>query len=342
MIVISSIGGSGSSFLVRNFQRFKYNQINFNHLKKILSTFHWVVDPFFKLTSMIYERKNNFSKISLRILRGNKPALNNLTRPNDFWPGSIYNPTENFRKEFRSLLNLTLKKLGKIFKILTPNLVILTRPDSYRSEFMYDPESESYKNEINKLKSFIFETIHTRSGGLKIDYKEIDTTSIESLVKTYIEEIIKIEKKKKVQVVLLSCSWGEHRVFKNLGIETVYLVRDPFNSLISYSKSIRHEDEFLRRGLKSINTKEWIDAYLDGPIHFWINHTRVMLEHEKSIIVRYNYFKDDWKLINNVPNISKFFNYKENDVTKILNPESIEYIRYRTRELCEKLDLPVY
>ena len=125
-------------------------------------------------------------------------------------------------------------------------------------------------------------------------------------------------------------------------MDTIYLLRDPFNSIISYSKSLRHREEFLRRGLKNINTKEWIDAYLDGPIHYWINHARVMLEHKNSTIVRYNNFKNDWKKIKNLPNISKLFKYKENDVKQILTQESIEYIHERTLKLCQKLSIPMY
>ena len=60
------------------------------------------------------------------------------------------------------------------------------------------------------------------------------------------------------------------------------------------------------------------------------------------MIVRYNNFKNDWEKTKIFPNISRLFKYRENDVKKILSPESIEYIRNRTRELCEKLDLTEY
>ncbi len=166
---------------------------------------------------------------------------------------------------------------------------------------------------------------------------------MQTLVKSYIEELERIEKKKKLKIIFISNTWGEHGILKELDLDTIYLARDPFNSLISYSKPIRHERNFLRRGLTNLNSKEWIDAYLEGPERFWIKHAQNMLEHKKGIIIRYNNFKNDWiKNVKNLPNISVLFNYKENNVKEILTQESIEYIRSKTKELCNKLNLPIY
>ena len=217
MIVISAFGGSGSSFLIRSLHKLKYYEFNFNP-EKVSRVLHRLVDFFFKLTNIAFSKKK-IQQIPLKILRLNKPDLIDLKRPSNYWSGSIYNSKAHFKKEFRSLINLPLKKLGKVFKIYRPSLVIIARPDSYGSEAMYDPNSNDYKNELKKLKSFIFKTIHYRSSGLKINYAKIDASSIESLVKSYIGEITKIEKKKKLQVVLISSSWGAHGIFKKLDID---------------------------------------------------------------------------------------------------------------------------
>jgi hypothetical protein len=249
---------------------------------------------------------------------------------------------KNAKYRIQSLLNIPLKKILGITGIYDSKLKILSRPDTFRLDTYrsHDINSEIY---LQGLKNHIYKTRLYRSAGLKIDFSKIKTDSLLSFAKSYIEEIERIEKKYNYKVILLSTTWGEYGIFTKLGLETIYLVRDPFNSLISYSKPIRHERNFYYMGLTDINSKEWIDAYLEGPLHYWISHAQNSFQNKKGIIVRYNYFKDDWETkVHNLPNISIIFNYRENNVSGILTPDSIKYIRSKTENICTKLQLPIY
>ncbi len=56
----------------------------------------------------------------------------------------------------------------------------------------------------------------------------------------------------------------------------------------------------------------------------------------KNLYKRKN-INSNWDKIN-----SQNFNYKKNDVSKILTEESIKHIRIKTNDLCKKLDLPIF
>lgn len=249
----------------------------------------------------------------------------------------------NLTKRF-TILEKPLNLIMGGFELFLPRLKVLQRPDSFWTEWAlhktgYNPNSENFLQDLSNHKEFIINSFKKRSAGLKISRSDLRDDSIPSLVRSYINTIEKIERKKLYRIILLAGHWGEYGIFKDLGVETVYIIRDPYNSIISHSKPNRHEKDYLRRGLKHINTKEWIDSYLKGPHHYWINHAETALSHKKGIIVRYDYFTEDWKKIKGLPDISSEFSYKENNVARILTKESINYIYEQTHEICKKLGL---
>ncbi|MFX1504290.1 MAG: hypothetical protein ACFFDH_25240, partial [Promethearchaeota archaeon] len=334
-IIISATGGSGSSFLINSFHRFNYNLSNFNP-KMASRTLRKIIDIPLKLINEIKIPLKIPSKIS----KLSNQDIQLTLQTNNYY--TTYDYVRDLKNEVYNLVNIPFKFLLKFLKLYNPKLKILPRPDGYWTEAMYDPNNKDHKKELYKLKLHILRTKNYRSGGLKINPSKIETDSMKSLVKSYIKELARIEKKKRLNLILLSSSWGERGFYKDLDFDTIYLIRDPFNSLISYSKSMRHEYNFLKRGLKNINTKTWIDAYLEGPERYWINHARTMLDHKKGVIIRYNNFKEDWKKVKGLPDISPFFKYKENNIQEILTQESIEYIRFKTEKLCKELNIPLY
>jgi hypothetical protein len=237
--------------------------------------------------------------------------------------------------------NLLLRLLG----CYSNKVKVLKRPDVFWTDLTWHeqgtckPNSETLDDDLIGQRDYIVKTRLTRSAGLEISERDISTESLPLLVKSYLDRMEVLEQEHGFKVVLVSCHWSEYGIFKELGVETIYLIRDPFNSLISHSKGLRHKKDYLRRGLENINTTEWIDTYLEGPIHYWFNFARTALEHDKAIIVRYNHFAEDWKKVEGLPDISGEFVYSENDVAKILTRESIEYIYEKTRELCNELGL---
>lgn len=236
----------------------------------------------------------------------------------------------------------------RLINFYKPNFQILMRPDSYWTDWsfnkrcIYDPNDKYFKDDLIKQKKYLYFTKDLRSCGIKIDFSKIKTDSLKSLVYSYIMEMKRIEKKRRYEIVLLCGHWAEYGILKELNLKTIYIVRDPFNSFISHSNKIRHQEDYLRRGYDNINTKEWINAYLEGPHHFWINFAKSALEHKNSIIIRYSHFKNDWYKVKALPDITSYFKYNENDVTGILTDESIEYIRYKTQGLCKRLKIPIY
>jgi hypothetical protein len=227
----------------------------------------------------------------------------------------------------------------------SPKLKVLKRPDSFWTDWsfhpsgVYDPNSETFQNDLLGQRYYIIATRLTRSAGLELAETDILTDSLKSLVKSYLDRLDTIERESDFTIVLIGGHWGEYGIFKDLDVETIYLVRDPFNSLISHSKESRHGKDYLKRGLENINTTEWIDNYLTGPHHYWLNFARTALEHNNAVIVRYNRFAEDWKKVEGLPDISGEFVYSENDVAEILTPDSIEYIHEKTGDLCRELGL---
>ena len=267
---------------------------------------------------------------------------------------------ENYRSIFSRLTHDTLKKklwncprlipyyisFLKTLRCYEDKLRILVRPDAFWTVWRYfekcdcRPNDGDFQQDLIKQKNYIFKYIHNRSASLPIKRDRISTTSLKELVRTYIEELERIEKENKFKIVLCAAHWGEYGIFKDLNVKTIYVIRDPFNSLISHSKKNRHQRDYLRKGLSNINTKEWINCYLIGPIHYWINHAKTALEHKNAVIVRYNHFKEDWEeKVKDLPNISEHFRFRENKVDEILTKESIDYINSMTAEVCSRLEL---
>lgn len=224
-----------------------------------------------------------------------------------------------------------------------PQLEVLVRPDAFWTDWafhetgIYDPKSSSYQQNLHSQKAYIIKTRHRRSAGIRISDSELRDDALSSLVQSYVDKMESVERTSNLTIVLVAGHWGEYGVFKELGLETIYLIRDPYNSLISHSKSIRHEKDYLRRGLKDINTKAWIDTYLSGPHHYWISHARTALSHDNAIIVRYNHFVEDWQKVKGLPDISSEFTYRENRVAEVLTAESIDHIYERTSDICKEL-----
>jgi len=237
--------------------------------------------------------------------------------------------------------NILLETIG----CYSPRLKVLKRPDSFWTDWKYhesgtyEPDSETFPDDLRRQRDYLIETRHTRSAGLKISKSDISTDSMTALVKSYLEKLKMLEMESNSTIVLVAGHWAEYGILKDLNVEAIYLVRDPFNSLISHSKGIRHKKDYLRRGLDNINTKEWIDTYLTGPHHYWLNFAQSALEHDNAIIVRYNHFAEDWKKIEGLVDIGPKFVYSENDVAQILTRKSIEYIFEKTKDVCEKLGL---
>ncbi len=237
------------------------------------------------------------------------------------------------------------KTLLQLLNCHDPQLKILMRPDAFWTDWQfnkkgnYDPQNRSFRHKLCQQKEYIITTRAKRSAGLTISREKISTDSLASLVNSYIEQLQILESTHNFTIVLLAAHWGEYGIFKEIGVDTIYLIRDPYNSLISHSKSIRHKNDYLQRGLNHINTKEWIDTYLAGPHHYWINHAKSALNHKNATIVRYNQFPNDWQKVTGLPDISNDFTYKENAVKEILTADSINYIYEKTGTLCKAIGI---
>jgi len=261
--------------------------------------------------------------------------------------GVIDTYTTKIRLEKHPALIGPYNRLLRTIGCYSGELKVLKRPDSFWTDWAfnprgtYDPHSHSVNcpDDLLGQRDYIVKTRLTRSSGLEIAESDISTESLPMLAKSYLDRMEALEQERGFTAVLVSCHWSEYGIFKKLNVETIYLVRDPFNSLISHSKGLRHKNDYLKMGLTNINTPQWIDTYLEGPIDYWINFARTALEHDKAIIVRYNHFAEDWKKVEGLPDISGEFVYSENDVAKILTRESIGYIHEKTKDICKELGL---
>ena len=264
---------------------------------------------------------------------------------------------DNFRLDFPAFdpyrIKIGLEKYPRLIKPYTlcmrllggyqPIVAVLRRPDAFWTDWqfnktgVYDPTAWDFPKALQAQMAYILNTRHLRSAGFSISPSQLEESSLHSLVLSYVEIMRAIELHSRTKIVLVSGHWGEYGTYKDLGLETIYLIRDPFNSLISHSKPDRHQKDYLRRGFKDINSKEWIDAYLMGPHHYWIKHAESALSHPNATIIRYNYFVEDWKQVSGLPDISLNYVYQHNEIARILTPESISYIQEQTRYLCAQL-----
>jgi hypothetical protein len=226
-------------------------------------------------------------------------------------------------------------------------LLILMRPDAFWTDWRYNaacqykPESDTFPQDLISQREYLMRTRFLRSAGIKLRRKSISVTSLRSLVESYLEALKEFEKANELETVLISCHWGEYGIFRELGERTIYLIRDPLNSLVSHSKEARHQKSYQRRELHDINSQAWIDAYLKGPEHYWINHAESALNHKNAAILRYQRFTDDWLRLEGLPDITDQFFYRTNKLDEILSKESIDYITGETRRLCEQLDVGI-
>jgi hypothetical protein len=227
--------------------------------------------------------------------------------------------------------------------VYTSDLHVLQRPDTFWTNWaanpsgLYSPEDSDFPGKIASQRDYILSTVKERSAGLPVRYEDLSTSSLPDLVASYLARLEAIERDLRTNVVLLSGHWGEYGILRELGVETVYLIRDPFNSIVSHSKPIRHQKDYIRRGLTSLNSKDWIDNYLVGPHHYWIKHAEYALNHANATIIRYQHFSRDWQEVEGLPDITSEFEYKENNIAEILEPEFIDYIYDHTREICHAL-----
>ncbi|MBV7338400.1 hypothetical protein KFU94_61270 [Chloroflexi bacterium TSY] len=242
------------------------------------------------------------------------------------------------KPSFIPLYHLGLKIVGAYAE----KCILLKRPDSFWTDWdyhpsgRYEPSSPTFSTDLLHHQEYIVKTRFARSAGLPIAQSNLDSSSLSALVYSYLEHIKKIERKRTGEIILLSGHWGEYGVLAELNVETVYLIRDPFNSLISHSKGMRHKHDYLRRGLTDINSRAWIDAYLNGPHHYWCNHARVALTHQNAIIIRYHKFGEDWQKTG-LPDISGDFEARGNTIEDVLTKESVHYIYEQTYDICEAL-----
>lgn len=245
------------------------------------------------------------------------------------------------RPHLSPVLNATLRRVG----LYRSEYVVLKRPDAFWSDWdfhpsgVYDPHAPDFKRHLIAQRDFLVDTRHARSASFDLRTEELDADSLPGLVSSYLKKVRQIEAENDFTVVLMATHWGEYGVFQQLDVEAVYLIRDPFNSLISHSKPQRHQVDYKRRGLDHLNTTEWIDTYLSGPHHHWINHARVAVEHQRARVVRYHRFREEWPKLSGLPDITKGFRYTENDVLSILTRQSREYIYEKTRDVCEALGM---
>ena len=235
----------------------------------------------------------------------------------------------------------------KLFGLYKPTIHVLRRPDAFWTDFSYhelathDPDHPNYQQHLEGQKRYIDKFRIKRSAGIPIDMEAIPHSSLDELVKGYLNEVS--GSKISSEVVLVAAHWGEYGIFKKLEMPAIYIIRDPFNALISHSKQIRHHKDYLRRSLTDINSQAWINAYLYGPAHRWVQHARFAFTHRNAIIVRYTHFPEDWQQVKGLPDISKNFRLKQNDITAVLSPESIDYIYEQVKDLCRdlKITLPI-
>jgi hypothetical protein len=231
----------------------------------------------------------------------------------------------------------------RVFGAYRPRLMVLKRPDSFWTDWryhpraVYDPQSPTFTADLRGQRDYLVTTRRTRSAGLPIRARDLSTESHVALVRSYLERLRALEQAGGFQVVLVCGHWAEYGILADLGTETVYLIRDPFNSLVSHSKDIRHGKDYRRRGLEDINSRAWIDAYLSGPHHYWIGFAEAALRHPNATIVRYHRLREDWRRVTGLPDISDRFTNRENDIAGILTCDSIEYIHERTQHVCGQL-----
>jgi len=251
--------------------------------------------------------------------------------------------------DLTSRVNLSPRLTRKLRSVLSSagvrvsDLRVLRRPDSFWTDWAfnpsgrYSPEDPDFSALILAQRDYLLQTAAHRSAGLPVRRSDLSTASLTELVASYLARLEAIENDLRGEIVLFCGHWAEYGILRELGVETIYLIRDPFNSIVSHSKPARHQRDYLKRGLTALTSKEWIDTYLVGPHHYWINLAECALSHTNATIVRYHNFPADWQQVHGLPDISAGFEYKENNIAEVLAPEAIDYIYSSTRDICRAL-----
>lgn len=214
----------------------------------------------------------------------------------------------------------------------TPKLHVMMRPDSYWSDPSVAPRDLKLSDIktpdlVKGQRDYLVDQAAKRSSGVTISKEKLSTNSLHDLADSYLTILRNHEKETGQQLVLLSGHWGSFGIYNDLDVPMTYLIRDPFNSVISHGKGIRHENLYLGRGLTSVDSIDWVNCYLNGPLIFWKSHAKAAATHKSANILRYNEFAQDWRNhLAELPDISNKFSYKESAVTDILSQNVRDYI----------------
>jgi hypothetical protein len=226
-----------------------------------------------------------------------------------------------------------------------PQYRVLKRPDSFWTDWAYHasgtyaPDAPTFAEDLRRFRDYLVRTRQTRSDNLPIRPGDLQCATHIELVRSYLARLTDLEERLAGQIVLMAGHWAEYGLLADLDVPTIYVVRDPFNALVSHSKDIRHGDDYRRRGLSELNSPDWIDAYLRGPHHDWVGFAEAALRHRSATIVRYHALDQEWPRQTGLPDITPRFNNRENDIRSILTPESIDRVYGQTRHVLGPLGL---
>lgn len=262
----------------------------------------------------------------------------------NYWPRATQRVVEAIDRRLRLKGQLFLRLL----RLYRHHYAVLIRPDTFFSDTkhnlrgLYDVDFIHSAEGLRQQKEYIVSSWRSRGGRIPVPPDALDDSSLLALARSYLEFLRAEEAKAGFEVVFISGFWGQWGIYKELGVPAVYLIRDPANAILSFSKPIRHEKEFRRLGLSDPGSLEWIDAYLEGPIHWWVQMARTALAHEQGRIIRYNQFAEDWrKWLPDLPDISGGFSYSENQPAAAFSPEILKHIAEKTGPLCREIGLPL-
>lgn len=266
---------------------------------------------------------------------GSTYVLRQLRRHNHRWP-SLSDYVQTLRDKYRCDLTPMLRTAG----LYRHRYRICMRPDNfYSTDGKYDAEYEASNEGLVDQARYIEHWSRLRSAGIRVRANALSTASLAGLVESYVALLRRYESESGSEIVLLCNHWGEIGLLRELGIPTIYLVRDAFNSIISYSKEMRHEEEFTRFGLDDPNSTAWANAFLNGPLSFWVRHVENALADEHGQVLRYDRLADDWhRCAPGLPDITSSFRASRNDVSAKFSGNVIAFIESQTRSLWDAVE----
>lgn len=293
MIIVSALGGGGSSYVTRALQRLNFPAAGPAKLQDALLALRSVA-----------ERTPQRIPCMLRMLKAvglYTDRVRVLMRPDAFWTDWPYNPAGT-----------------------------------------YDPAAPDFADRLAAQRAYIATHRIRRSAGIPVPIDRMPLDGLGALVSGYLSAIEDAEREKGFTAVLVSGHWGEYGVFREIGRAAYYLVRDPWNSVISHSRMSRHGGDYRRRGFTDVNDRGWIDCYLSGPHHYWIRHAETAAAQEGAAVLRYDRLAEDWARAPGLPALRRPFEARYNDVRSVLTEASIAYIRERAEPLCRELGVRTY